>query len=70
MNPIDKKTLIGIAVVSSAGYLYLSDREKKLKPVRFLGLDPGNSKKLFAAISVLSLVLLATNSAKLKKVIA
>ena len=66
MNSVDKKFVIGIAVIGSASYLYMN----KKKDVKILGLDANNSKKFVGSMALISLGILAYQVIKGKKILA
>ncbi len=70
MNTVDKAALLTVAVLSTVTYIALKGKKKNGKPVRFLGLDPDNSIKLFAGVAIVSgaVLLLPTVTKTLKKV--
>ncbi len=64
MNPLDKKTLIGIAVISTAAYLFLKAKQANNKPIKLLGLDASNSIKFVGAVAILSVAVITLPLAK------
>lgn len=68
MNQVDKNIVVGTAIIATVGYLYMSKQEKSLKPVKILGLDSSNSKKLTGAIALITIGILSYNLIKGKKI--
>ena len=62
MNTTDRNLLIGVALISSAGFIYVQNRIKKNQPVKFLGLDAENTKRFVLATAVLSGGILLINT--------